>query len=88
MKLNIKAFALTVGIIFGLATFFITFLSVIMGWEGHALWKLHKIFFGYSPTWYGAIIGLIWGFIYGLIGGTFFAWLYNKLLKQFAVKTD
>ncbi len=27
----------------------------------------------------GAVIGAVWGFIDGAIGGFVFAWLYNKL---------
>jgi len=81
MKLNKKAFALSTGIILGLAVLVITFIFVIFNYEGRQLFKLRALFCGYSVTWWGALIGLVWGFIYGVIGGWLFAWLYNKLEK-------
>jgi hypothetical protein len=29
----------------------------------------------------GGLIGLIWGFFHGLIGGALFAWFYNRLIS-------
>lgn len=81
MKLNKKAFALSTGIILGLAVLVITFIFVIFKYEGRQLAKLSGLFCGYAVTWWGAFIGLVWGMIYGVIGGWLFAWLYNKLEK-------
>jgi drug/metabolite transporter superfamily protein YnfA len=81
MKLNKKAFALSTGIILGLAVLVITFIFVIFNYEGRQLAKLGGLFCGYSVTCWGAFIGLAWGMIYGVIGGWLFAWLYNKLEK-------
>jgi len=32
----------------------------------------------------GSLIGLVWGFVDGLIGGAIFAWLYNLLAARFS----
>jgi hypothetical protein len=79
MKLNIKAFGLTCGILWGLLVLLSTYWIIVTGSAGNTLALLHKFYFGYSVSWLGGIIGLIWGFVDGLICGAIFAWLYNKL---------
>jgi len=81
MKLDKSAYALSAGAVLGLAIFVITFVFIIFDQEGVQLAKLHKLFIGYSVTWWGAFLGLLWGFVYGVIGGWIFAWIYNKLEK-------
>ena len=78
MKLNVKAFALSSGIVWGLVILLTTFFFLIMGYQGKNLVRLSNIYFGYSVTWYGAFIGFIWGFVDAFIVTAFFAWLYNK----------
>jgi len=78
MKLNVKALALSAGIVWALAIFLITIWYLIFGFEGATLRKLHHVYLGYSVSLGGAFIGLIWGFIDGFIGGALLAWLYNK----------
>ena len=79
MNLNIKAFGLTCGILWGLTILITTYWVLIGNSGGTTLALLHKFYFGYSVSWLGGIIGLIWGFVDGLICGAIFAWLYNKL---------
>ena len=82
MRLNVRALALAGGIVWGLAIFLITYWFLVFGHGGTTLFKLSNIYLGYSVTWYGAFVGLVWGFVDGFIGGALLAWLYNK----FAVK--
>ena len=81
MALNKRAFALSSGIVVGIAFLVVTLVFIIFKHEGNQLNKLHCLFIGYSVSWLGALLGLVWGFIYGAIGGWLFAWLYNKLEK-------
>jgi hypothetical protein len=83
MKLRVRAFALSFGIMVGVAIFLITYWFMIMNYEGSMLIKLRNLFPGYSVTWYGGLIGLIWGFVAGFLGGGFLAWLYNKFTDLF-----
>jgi hypothetical protein len=80
MKLNVKALALSGGIVLALGVFLLTVWYLIFGYEGATLQKLHHVYLGYSISWGGAFIGLVWGFIDGFIGGALVAWLYNKFL--------
>ena len=82
MKLNPKAFGLTAGIISGLAIFIVTIWLVISGTEGRTIGLLKYIYLGYDLSYLGALIGLIWGFVDGLIGGYIFALVYNWLLPK------
>ena len=77
-ELNLKAFALTAGITWGLVVLLTTYWFIIMCYDGHTLIKLSKIYLGYKITWFGGIIGFLWGFVDGVVVGGFFAWLYNR----------
>jgi len=78
MRLNVRALALAGGIVWGLAIFLITYWFLVFGHGGTTLFKLSNVYLGYSVTWYGAFVGLVWGFVDGFIGGALLAWLYNK----------
>ena len=79
MKLSVKSFALTCGIIFGVGFMLATWWLIIMGTPGDIMIKFAKFFIGYSFTYIGGLIGLVWAFVYGFVIGGIFAWLYNKL---------
>jgi len=79
MKLNVKAFALTAGILWGAAVFIATVWLLAMGSGGSTISLLGNFYLGYSFSPLGAVIGLVWGFVDGAICGALFAWLYNKL---------
>ncbi len=80
MKLSIKSFALATGILWAVIVFVATILVKLMGGGMHII-LLNKFFFGYSVSFPGAFIGLIWAFIYGLILGALFAWIHNWFAK-------
>jgi hypothetical protein len=82
MKLNIKALGLSTGIVWGIGIFLLTLWFLVMGYEGKTLLKLSKVYLGYSVSYLGALVGLIWGFVDGFIGGAVVAWLYNKFSKE------
>jgi hypothetical protein len=65
----------------GFGTLFGTWLALIFGGPvGGQAWLSH-FYLGYSITLTGGLIGLIWGFFHGLIGGALFAWFYNRLIS-------
>jgi len=84
MKLNIKAFALTCALVWGVGLFLLTWWIIAFdGATGEAT-LLGRLYRGYSVSPIGSVIGLIWAFFDALIGGAIFAWLYNVLAGRIA----
>ncbi len=79
MKLNIKAFALACGLMWGFCVFFLPWWIMMFEGKTGAVPFLGHLYRGYNVSPLGSVIGLIWAFFDGLIGGAIFAWLYNKL---------
>jgi len=82
MKLNVKAFALTCGLVWGFALFLLTWW--VIGFDGVTgePTLIGRLYRGYSISPAGSFIGLIWAFFDGLIIGGIFAWLYNLLVAR------
>jgi hypothetical protein len=81
MKLDVKAFSLAAGILWGAAVLLITLAAVWRG-AGMHVGLLAGIYPGYQVSYLGSIAGLVYGFVTGAILAALLAWLYNKLGKQ------
>jgi hypothetical protein len=81
MHLDVKAFSLACGILWGSAVFFATLWLMAFGFEGYLISQLDHFYFGYSLSFLGAVIGGAWGFVDGAISGALLAWLYNRFAK-------
>jgi hypothetical protein len=79
MRLSVKAFALTCGILWGGAVCLATLWLIAFGYGGSVMRHLDHFYFGYTFSVVGAFVGLVHGLVDGAIGGALFAWLYNKL---------
>jgi len=79
MKLNVKALALTSGLLWGGAVCLATLWLLARGYDGALIRQLDHFYIGYTFSYAGAFVGLVWGFIDGAVGAAIFAWLYNKL---------
>ncbi|MDD5103194.1 MAG: bacteriophage holin [Candidatus Peribacteraceae bacterium] len=77
--INIKAFALTCGIFWAASLLLVAFLTMKTGMGLSFVSIMSEVYFGYGPTFVGALIGAVWGFLDGLVCGAIFAWLYNKI---------
>ena len=82
MKLNIRAFALSIGLFTGFGLFFITWWIILFDGATNQSTIIGMVYRGYCISPIGSVIGLIWGFFDGLIGGALFAWLYNLLSSK------
>jgi hypothetical protein len=82
MKLNIKAFAISVSLFWGISIFTLTWWYILLNGATNDKTFLGDFYFGYNISPIGSLIGLIWGILEGLIGGAVFAWLYNKLTDK------
>lgn len=82
MKFDVKSFAFTTGIFWGLAVFIATIWVIIGPTQGVTLAKLQVYYLGYSVSLGGEIIGLIWGLVHGFISGLVFSSIYNIFAKS------
>jgi ABC-type phosphate transport system permease subunit len=82
MKLNLKALALTAGILWALALFLTGMTSLIWPGYGEAFLKMMaSVYPGYhaSGSIGDVIVGTLYAFLDGAIFGLVFGWLYNLL---------
>ena len=79
MQLNIRAFALACGLLWGFGLFLMTWWIVLFDGPSADPTLLARVYRGYELTPFGSIVGLVWGLVDGAIGGAILAWLYNTL---------
>ena len=79
MKLNVKAFAITCGLVWGLGLFILTWWIIAFDDITEEITTIGRCYRGYNISPLGSIIGLIWALADGAIGGAIFAWLYNVI---------
>ena len=84
MKLNIKAFGLTCGLLWGISLFALTWWIIAFDGATYEPTFIGKMYRGYNLSPEGSIYGLLWSIPDGLIGGMIFAWLYNLLADRFS----
>jgi hypothetical protein len=85
MQLNIRAFSLTFAIIWAGCILLVGLAEFI--WPNYGLAFLYftaSLYPGYHPgSGIGSIlIGTVYGFADGAIGGVLFAWLYNRIANR------
>lgn len=83
MKLNVKAFALACGLFCGIGLFLITWWIILFEGASGNTTLIGRIYLGYNISPIGSLIGLVWAFVDGMVGGAIFAWLYNLLNQKF-----
>jgi hypothetical protein len=77
MKFDVKAFALTCGLIWGFGLFVLTWWIIVFDGPTGEVTFIGRVYRGYAISPTGSFAGLVWGFLDGSIGGAIFAWLYN-----------
>ena len=86
IRVNRNVLGLTLGILFGFGLFLATNILVLKGGPhiGANLQLLNQFFPGYSVTFGGSFLGLIYGFAVGYLSGWIIATVYNwvVLLKR------
>ena len=82
-KLDIHGFGKACAIVFGINSFLFAFLPAlgfnVLWWNHKSLAVMSAFFPGMSPTFFGALLGLVWGVVSGAIFGMIISWFYNKL---------
>jgi hypothetical protein len=82
MKLNVKAFALTCGIVWGFGLFALTWWIIAFDGATHEVTLIGRLYRGYNISPIGSIVGLLYGFFDAGIGGVIMAWLYNAIAER------
>jgi hypothetical protein len=88
MKLNVKAFSLACGLIWGFGLFALTWW--IMAFDGvtRETTIIGQLYRGFNISPVGSLVGLVWAFADGAVGGAIFAWLYNLIAAACTRKTS
>ncbi len=84
MKLNTKAFALTCGLVWGIGLMLITWWIILIDGATGEITFIGKVYRGYSISFGGSLMGLVWGLIDGAIGGAILAGIYNYFAGRFS----
>ena len=78
-KLNKKALALALGLMWSLGVLFMSVTALTTESYLHNIVDfITTIYLGYSLSFEGIVTGMVWGFFDAAIGGYVFAWLYNR----------
>ena len=77
--LHVISFGLAVGVTWALGIFILGIVNIFFStWGVDFISSIGSVYVGYEPTILGSILGGIWAFIDGFIGGVILAWLYNQ----------
>lgn len=84
IRINTVVMACAFGVLGGSILWLSTVILLLRGGEhvGAHLSLLAVFFPGYSVTWSGAWIGLLWGFVFGALSGTILYWSYARTLRE------
>ncbi len=82
MKLNIKAFALASGLVWGINWFAVTWWMMAFDGITREVMFLGRIYRGFTLSPIGSLVALCWGFVDGFLLGLMVAWIYNKIIPK------
>ena len=82
MKLDVKAFGLAGGTLWGASMFALTWVGILGYGSLNAASIAKTYYIGYSVTPVGSIVGAVYGFFDAGIGCALLALLYNKFIKK------
>jgi len=82
LRLNAHVLGFVLGILFSLGIFVATNWLVIKRGNvvGPHLSLLSQYFIGYSVSFVGSLIGVLYAFVLGYVSGLIIAWVYNQIV--------
>ncbi|MDD5505896.1 MAG: bacteriophage holin [Candidatus Omnitrophica bacterium] len=87
-KLDVKAFSLALGFVWGGLTFLLGLLDTLYFWGNSWGKMMTMVYIGYRPTILGSIIAAVWGFVYAGVLGYLIARMYNRLVEENKAETE
>jgi hypothetical protein len=88
MKLNVRAFAVACGLIWGFGLCLFTWWVMLFEGATGETTIIGHLYRGYNISAVGSLIGLLWGSFDGLIGGAIFALSYNVLAARWRSRPE
>ncbi len=88
MRLNVKACALTGGVLWSISLFVMTWWLIVRGGAEDVESLIGHFYLGYSVSPVGSVIGLGWALVDGLVGGAVVAWVYNLFVGPAGAPSD
>lgn len=84
IRINTIIMAVSLGLLCGIILWLSTAVLLLRGGYkvGLHLSLLSVFFPGYSVSWSGAWIGLLWGFVSGALAGAVLYWSYSRTLRE------
>ena len=82
MKLDIKAFAISCGLLWGVSLFILTWWIIAFEGATGEVTMIGMLYRGYTISPVGSMVGVAWGLVDGFFGGLILAWLYNALVGK------
>ena len=88
MKLNVKAFALAAGLVWGINWFGLTWWIIAFDGITREPTFIGLMYRGFTVSPVGSLVGLLYGFVDGFLIGLMVAWIYNKVSPYFQSKKE
>lgn len=88
MKLNVKAFAIAAGLVWGFNWFALTWWIMALDGITREATFIGLIYRGFTISPVGSLVGFLWGFVDGFLIGLMVAWIYNKISPHFQSKQE
>ena len=79
-KLGVIPFGVAFGSTWAMGLLIFGWISWLSGWGLAMISLIGSVYIGYSATFWGAIVGAIWGFVDAFIGGIIMAAIYNRCI--------
>jgi hypothetical protein len=81
-KISPLGLGVALGVVWGVSLFITTWISFYTGYARVFLEVMAgAIYPGYAITPVGSLLGLVYGFIDGLLGGAIIGWIHNRFVK-------
>lgn len=83
MKLNVRAMSMTLGLLWALTVFGVTWWIIAFDGATGEPTMLARVYRGYNISPLGSFMGVLWALPDGMIGGAVLAWVYNTFDSKF-----
>ena len=82
MKLGVWQLGIALGIVWGAGILFLGVVAAAFDWGTPVVELVGSVYLGYSTSAAGILVGTIWAFADGFIGGALIAWIYNVVSRR------